>query len=297
MDEVDYVSSSRGQVLTAPDEAPAGLTPDFGHELATRRLSLSLAAPGPYAVKVDIATTTLAIALGPRHLHTAYASDRMAEQTLAAGSVVISPRGAERRSRSGALSPEFLAVGVVDDLVEEAMASLAPRRRPALVPAAVTHPDNLALARGVRTYLLAPDGRGALYAETLLFGLLQNVVASLGPARSESRRQSLDTAQVRKVGNFVEEHLDEPLSLECLAAHVGIGPFAFPRAFREATGMSPHAFVTERRLNRACNLLRNTREPLAEIAYAAGFSSQSHMTTVFGKKLGVTPGRYRQDAG
>ncbi|MEM7641848.1 MAG: helix-turn-helix transcriptional regulator, partial [Pseudomonadota bacterium] len=63
----------------------------------------------------------------------------------------------------------------------------------------------------------------------------------------------------------------------------------------QATGLSPHQFLLRRRIARAKDMLRTSVMPLAEIAVATGFSSQSHMTDVFRQKVGTTPGKYRAE--
>ena len=60
-------------------------------------------------------------------------------------------------------------------------------------------------------------------------------------------------------------------------------------------GSSPHQYVLDRRIARAREQLELGGDSLANIAYAFGFSSQAHMTSIFKKRIGVTPGRYRND--
>ncbi|MNL85512.1 Exoenzyme S synthesis regulatory protein ExsA [compost metagenome] len=72
--------------------------------------------------------------------------------------------------------------------------------------------------------------------------------------------------------------------------------YHFARRFQETVGMSPHSYVLGRRIERAGALLRRRDVPLVDIALACGFSSQSHLTTVFRRCLGLTPGEYRRRA-
>jgi AraC family transcriptional regulator len=67
----------------------------------------------------------------------------------------------------------------------------------------------------------------------------------------------------------------------------------FCRAFKRATGRPPHSYVLEQRVQRASELLAGSRRPIAEVALAVGFSSQSHLTTAFRKITGATPHAYR----
>lgn len=105
---------------------------------------------------------------------------------------------------------------------------------------------------------------------------------------------TLSPAQIARAMAVVEDRLEEGVTLGEMAAEAGFSAFHFARAFRDATGVTPHQFQIERRLARARELLAGDMA-LSEIAYACGFASQSHMTTTFSKHLGISPGRYRAE--
>ncbi|UXY51563.1 helix-turn-helix transcriptional regulator [Pseudomonas tohonis] len=86
--------------------------------------------------------------------------------------------------------------------------------------------------------------------------------------------------------------LASPPSLEELAALVGLSPFHFARVFRRATGLPPHAWLKQRRLEQARALLREGCAPLP-VAMQLGFADQSHLTRQFKQAYGVGPGEYR----
>jgi len=109
------------------------------------------------------------------------------------------------------------------------------------------------------------------------------------PALSEDQRQLLN--------EHVQGNLCEPLLVGELAALVGLDRYRFHRAFRRAFGRPPYRYVLECRVAEACRLIEAGGMPLCEITYEVGFSSQSHMTTVFKRLTGCTPGRYRAERG
>lgn len=82
------------------------------------------------------------------------------------------------------------------------------------------------------------------------------------------------------------------LSLDALARESGCGRYALIRAFRAATGFTPHAYLLNARVNRGRQLL-GEGQALAEVAYRLGFADQSHFQRVFKAYVGVTPGQYR----
>ncbi|MFK3775840.1 helix-turn-helix domain-containing protein [Pseudomonas sp. NPDC089406] len=98
---------------------------------------------------------------------------------------------------------------------------------------------------------------------------------------------------VARARELLESRLAEPPSLEDLAAAVNLSPFHFARVFRQATGLPPHAWLKQRRLARARELLRSGL-PALEVALALGFADQSHLSRQFKQAYGVTPGAYRQ---
>jgi AraC family transcriptional regulator len=79
-----------------------------------------------------------------------------------------------------------------------------------------------------------------------------------------------------------------------MAAEVELSPLYLVRAFRAAVGQSPHQYVVSRRVEHARRLLSGTATPIADIALAAGFSSQSHLSNWFRRIVGVSPAVYRK---
>jgi AraC family transcriptional regulator len=103
----------------------------------------------------------------------------------------------------------------------------------------------------------------------------------------------LSGERLRRVRDYVEAHLDDRLTLSDLAGVACLSPYHFSRSFKQAVGVGPQRYVMQRRLERAKTLMRRTNEPLAEIAQQVGFSDQSHLTSIFRRETGLTPGRYR----
>ena len=98
---------------------------------------------------------------------------------------------------------------------------------------------------------------------------------------------------VRKAREFMQERLAENISLEDISHIVGVSRFHFLRLFKSATGLSPHAYLLMRRLEKAKALIEQGRS-LAEAAFEAGFADQSHMTRRFKTAYGITPGHYQK---
>jgi len=110
------------------------------------------------------------------------------------------------------------------------------------------------------------------------------------------RDARLSYAALRQAIRFVNENLDSKLRWDDIAAHVGLNAFAFGRGFKLATGTTPHQYTIRCRLRRAMKLLARGESSLADVAFEVGFSCQSHLTTMFRKYLGTTPGAFRLSA-
>ena len=99
-----------------------------------------------------------------------------------------------------------------------------------------------------------------------------------------------------RVREKIEANLDFELSLGSLAEESGYSRAHFLRMFRAATGLTPHQYVLDLRLRRAQDRLRQKGSSIIDVAVSCGFSSQSHMTSVFRQRLEMTPGEFRRKA-
>jgi len=107
-------------------------------------------------------------------------------------------------------------------------------------------------------------------------------------------RGGLGPSRERKVRQYIQEHLDQQLSLDDLAKVALISPNYFISLFQQSTGMTPHKYVLQQRVEYAKELLTYSKLSLIEIAHKCGFPDQSQFTTTFRRHLGVTPGQYKR---
>lgn len=125
----------------------------------------------------------------------------------------------------------------------------------------------------------------------------ETMFRSFSAHAGKSARTSFGKVPVRgmaQVVDYVEANLGLDLRLEALAAVAAMSAYHFARRFKETVGLAPHAYVLRRRLARARFMLEHGDQGLAQIAELCGFSSQSHLTTLFRQSLGVTPSEFRR---
>ncbi|WP_377297689.1 helix-turn-helix domain-containing protein [Rhizobium sp. SGZ-381] len=100
--------------------------------------------------------------------------------------------------------------------------------------------------------------------------------------------------QMKRVSQFVDEHLSSAIPCEDLAALCRLSISHFSKSFRQSFGVPPHGYVQARRVDRAKTLLVESTEPLAQIALDCGLADQAHLSRLFRQVTGETPSSFRR---
>src|SRR5207244_9424912 len=116
----------------------------------------------------------------------------------------------------------------------------------------------------------------------------------LGREGSERVARRLPPRQLRRVTDYVIDHLPEAVRLKELAAMTGLSQSQFGRAFKASTGLSPHQWQLNARIMKAQELLLAGALPLSEVALVRGFAEQSHFNRVFKSVTGTSPAVWRR---
>lgn len=106
-----------------------------------------------------------------------------------------------------------------------------------------------------------------------------------------------DVRRMQQICAYVMKHYVHPIALDDIAAEVGMNRSAFCSYFRRCKGMTFSQFVTQYRLNTACELLRHSPKGVSEICYAVGFNDLPHFVRVFTGAMGMSPSKYRKRCG
>jgi AraC-like DNA-binding protein len=118
--------------------------------------------------------------------------------------------------------------------------------------------------------------------------LLPSGIVSAGFARG-----GLPPRVVRRIREYINDNIDQRISVELLAGLASLSVCYFVRAFKQSMGITPHDFLIRQRVERTKQLLSGTDMPLSEIALAAGFADQSHFSRRFRQHVGMSPRDYR----
>ena len=137
---------------------------------------------------------------------------------------------------------------------------------------------------------------GILLEQSLATALSASVLTRFAHAKAPvlNSHQTLGARRFARVCDFIQTHLDADLSLEELAQIAGLSAFHFARLFKAETGLTPHRYVTNARLECAMSLLQCGHAP-AQVAARCGFCDQSHLARHLKARYGLTPRQIARD--
>ncbi len=272
--------------------------PRGGHpvSLAAGRLTLQLLPRAPYSARDPAHLPSIGVALERQTGVHAIGSDCRESFDRWPGTVALTPAGIDVFSES-AIGGEYLVLRCDAELGHHQTRVCFAGGREAF-----------ALARALRRAWLAPVFDVAS-TEDLAWRLAATALASHGTSHGTSQltlqragcngyryghgRAHADRRRYARVLARIAEAYEQPLAIDELATLAEQSPLAFLRGFTAAIGMTPHAYVTEQRLQAARRLLADARLSLTDIGLACGFSHHSHFGDAFKRAFGHTPAQYR----
>ncbi len=131
----------------------------------------------------------------------------------------------------------------------------------------------------------------ALQMQTALLHVLSRLLRHYSNQSLRVRAAGSETAAVRRAREYLHVNFDKNISLAELAHHSYLSPFHLLRSFRKATGMPPHEYLTNVRVERAKQFL-TAGMPISQVAHRTGFTDQSHLHRRFKTLAGLTPGQF-----
>ena len=245
--------------------------------------------PGaPYSVRHALLEHTVGIAIERQHGSHAFGSDRLQDFDTWTGTVAYTPPNLETRSESDQ-GGEYLALRFPD---APKLGWTTAGRRLEMRPSLGGQRRVLEVALRLRRALLVPSSEpeelNALSVRMIL--LAQHVIAA---TNLHTAVDPMNRLQIARVLDYIEADIAEPLRLAELAATAELPLLRFVRSFTKVVGLTPHAYVMERRLQHARRMLIGSKTSLAEIAVACGFVHQSHLGVALKRAIGLTPRQLR----
>jgi AraC-like DNA-binding protein len=138
------------------------------------------------------------------------------------------------------------------------------------------------------------EGRTHLGMDEVALAFAARFVATVsGKNASASRMHARDRRRAVEAALLLDAQAAEELTLDDLAAQVGLSPFHFLRVFRNVLGVTPHQYLVRMRLRQAARLL-TTDAPIVRIAYDVGFGDLSNFVRTFRRAAGVSPSAFRK---
>ena len=253
----------------------------------------------PLQARVYFRDLALGVYLSGRHMIRRQIGNSVVEGWSDPGTINLTPPGVEGTWEASASSraavvvirPEFLSRAIEEHW--GANSSKVEIKKQFLIRDPVIEAITLNLAREAASG--SPAGR--LYVESGCEFLAHHLIyrySSLSPIPPRPMG-GLSSRPLKLVLEYIEGTLGQPIKLRELAALAGVSARHFERAFRQSTGSSPHAYVMNRRLHMARDLLISQPElPIDQIALRVGFSSSSHFSSAFRRQTGLTPTDFRK---
>jgi AraC family transcriptional regulator len=216
--------------------------------------------------------------------------------TFRPGALIIIPEGSS--SRWDIPKPVDVVQLYLPDAILKRVAEEAGTAGPADLLERTAHPDPITS----RLLLSAADtleGHGAL--DTLFRHQLTDLLATRllaahagSPTTFQPTMGGLSPKVLLRAIERLRSDSEADVSLDALASDAGLSRFHFCRSFKESTGLSPHAWLRQHRLEQAMNMLRESDESIVSIAAALDYSSQTAFAAAFKKLTGETPSDWRR---
>jgi AraC-like DNA-binding protein len=158
------------------------------------------------------------------------------------------------------------------------------------LPAATRERIALAVAIGFPA-VAATHGRSSITWRSVMKVLIRNL--STVTLLKEIRRGGLPPSRLRRACDYMVSRLGEDVSLQEVAASVELSTGHFSTAFKQSSGVTPHAWMRRQRIDRAKTLLHDANLNLTQIAIILGYANQSSLGVAFKRETGVTPTQWR----
>ena len=211
------------------------------------------------------------------------------------GDVFIVPAGADHRAYWKQES-EGILLSIEPASMISTTVDLGNSDRLEIVPQFATSDSRLSqIAQWLLLELHQQQMGSRLYVESLITMLEVHLLRSYSVFKPTipDYQGGLAKYKLDRAIAFIHENLAGDFKLQDLATLVDLSPYHFARMFKQSTGMTPHQYLVEQRIDRAKELLHQTQIGVGEIGYLVGYKNASHFARVFRQQTRVSPTDYR----
>jgi AraC family transcriptional regulator len=167
----------------------------------------------------------------------------------------------------------------------------------ALIPQHATGDTILAqLGLLLKADLEPGQNSGRLYRESIATALAIRLIKHHSSAHMNalSTAGTLSKQQLHILFSYIQAHLDRDIRLADLATQLNLSEYHLCRLFKQSTGLSPHQYLIQQRVERSKQLLKQPQLTITEIALGCGFANQSHFARCFRQHTGISPSQFRR---
>ncbi|VEP11606.1 AraC family transcriptional regulator [Hyella patelloides LEGE 07179] len=232
---------------------------------------------------------------GDRGKSERWLDDKFQSRCMAHGDVLIVPENISYQGQWNNLI-EFILLGIEPKLVQRIAYESVDPEKVEILPI-FPQPDPLIyqIAIALKTALLTNKFASSLYAETMANALSVHLLQYYSTRKFtlQNYTDGLPKHKLRQIIDYIQENLEQNLSIAELAELLQMSPHYFGRLFKQSMGITPYKYIIQCRVEKSKMLLQERELTIAEISQRVGFAHQSHLNHHFKRLVGVTPGQFR----
>lgn len=212
------------------------------------------------------------------------------------GEMLLIPAGV-RYSSNWHQAGEFSLLGFSPKFFEQIAGESVQIKRVELVPQiGISDPLVLQIGLALKADIEAEYPVGRMSGESLATGLVFHLLKQYSvwqPQSDDDKTGCLSKYQLQEVFDYIHTHLAQDITLLDTATVLNLSQYHFCRLFKQSTGITPHQYLTQCRIEQAKRLLLTTKSTITEIAFEVGLTNHSSFTRLFRQYVGVTPKVFR----
>lgn len=294
----DAVQPKTGQLIDTLALPLDEQTPWQGERYEFDGGTITLRARGPFelyfrSAEMDLISFSLD---QPGDVLVSVNGEEIRKRTLMPGHAHFHPAGSKVYVRLDDGDMQMVTVALPASARREMLRQLGLQEIPGLSVTNLQTPMTEALGYRLRDFIRSRPKGASMVAETLATAALHDVLLAISQ-HATGRNAGQGTAEanpIQKALDFIDGNLHRDISLGEIAQVACKSPFHFARIFKDALGVTPVAYVIEKRIDRSKALLRQSDLPISVIATRCGFNSQSHYCRTFRRLENRTPREYRR---